>query len=387
MHLCDISDGTYISTHPFFVANPNSLQIIAYYDEVETCNPLGSSSKKFKLGCFFFTLGNIRPALRSSLKSIFLVAVAKSTTIKNNGIDSILQPFLDDLKVLASSGITLISSGADEIWKGTLVAFLADNLAAHEIGGFKESFSFARRFCRSCMATSSLARAHFNENKFELRTPSNHKRQCSEVEGSNGLSASVEYGINRRAALDDLPGFSVIDCLPHDIMHDLLEGAIPHEMKLLLQHCLDSRYFQLSTLNHRLLAFDFGYSELADKPAVFENSWTIRQSASQMWLLIRIFPFLLGDLIPRDNAHWECFLMLMKICDIATAPSVSTDVVAYLELLIEEHHILFCRLYGTDAIIPKMHFMIHFPSQILRFGPLIHTWTMRREAKLKEQHV
>ena len=152
MHLCDISDGTYISTHPLFVANPNALQIIAYYDEVETCNPLGSSSKKFKLGCFFFSLGNIRPAFRSDLKSIFLVAVAKSITIKNNGIDSVLQPFLDDLKVL-SSGITVIFSGADEIWKGTLVAFLADNLAAHEIGGFKETFSFAHRFCFSCMAT------------------------------------------------------------------------------------------------------------------------------------------------------------------------------------------------------------------------------------------
>ena len=36
------------------------------------------------------------------------------------------------------------------------MAFLADNLAAHEIGGFKESFSFARRFCRSCMATAAV---------------------------------------------------------------------------------------------------------------------------------------------------------------------------------------------------------------------------------------
>ena len=58
--LCDniISDGSYISTHPFFISNPNRLQIIAYYDEVETCNVLGSSSKKFnKLGCFFLHLG------------------------------------------------------------------------------------------------------------------------------------------------------------------------------------------------------------------------------------------------------------------------------------------------------------------------------------------
>ena len=117
------------------------------------------------------------------------------------------------------------------------------------------------------------------------------------------LSASIEYGINRRAALEDLPGFSVIDCLPHDIMHDLLEGVVPREVKMLIEHCITNGFFQVTTLNQRLLAFDIGYSELADKPAVIENNSKIRQLSSQMWLLIRILPFLLGDVIPRNNLH------------------------------------------------------------------------------------
>ena len=122
--LNDVSDGEFYKAHPLFSENSHVLQTIAYYDEVETCNVLGSSSGKHKLGCIFFTLGNIRPAHHSALKAIFLVLVAKLTTIKSNGIDSILK---------------------------ALVAFLADNLAAHELGGFKESFSFANRFCRSCL--------------------------------------------------------------------------------------------------------------------------------------------------------------------------------------------------------------------------------------------
>ena len=32
--------------------------------------------------------------------------------------------------------------------------FLADNLAAHAVGGFKESVSFALRICRTCMITA-----------------------------------------------------------------------------------------------------------------------------------------------------------------------------------------------------------------------------------------
>lgn len=83
--LYDLSDGSILKHHQFFKNNSSGLQVIVYYDEVETCNPLGSSSGKHKLGCVFFTLGNIRPSLRSGLKAIFLLIVAKSTTIKANG--------------------------------------------------------------------------------------------------------------------------------------------------------------------------------------------------------------------------------------------------------------------------------------------------------------
>ena len=116
--LYDLSYGSIYKNHDFFKSNPNGLQIVAYYDEVETCNPLGSSSGKFKLGCVFFTLGNIRPLYRSGLKAIFLLMVAKSSTIKINGIDSFLKPFLDDLKSLQDVGITIEVNGKRELWKG-----------------------------------------------------------------------------------------------------------------------------------------------------------------------------------------------------------------------------------------------------------------------------
>lgn len=156
--LHDLSDGEIYKNHEFFSNNPNGLQIVAYYDEVETCNPLGSYSGKNKLGCFFFSLGNIRPAYRSTLNSIFLVAVAKSTTIKENGIDCILKPFVDDLNTLYKDGIEVTFNNKTEVWKGALLAFLADNLASHELGGFKESFSFARRICRSCLRIKMISK-------------------------------------------------------------------------------------------------------------------------------------------------------------------------------------------------------------------------------------
>jgi hypothetical protein len=44
---------------------------------------------------------NIHPAHRSSLHSIQLLAVAKSTDIRVYGIDSVLKPVIADLKCLA----------------------------------------------------------------------------------------------------------------------------------------------------------------------------------------------------------------------------------------------------------------------------------------------
>ena len=53
-------------------------------------------------GAFYFLLGNIHPRFRSSLRSIQLVALAKSSFIDTYGITRILQPFVDDMKKLES---------------------------------------------------------------------------------------------------------------------------------------------------------------------------------------------------------------------------------------------------------------------------------------------
>ena len=56
------------------------------------------------------------------------------------------------------------------------VSFLADNLASHALGGFKESFSFAVRICRSCNATNESYRTCFNSNGFDLRCESHNMK-------------------------------------------------------------------------------------------------------------------------------------------------------------------------------------------------------------------
>lgn len=183
--LKDFCHGSTFANHPLFSEDPNALQIIAYFDELEVTNPIGTYIQTHKLGCLFFSLGNVRPQYRSSLKSIYLVGVARSQDITRYGIDIFLQPFVDDLKRLYLDGITVCNGSGTTTYHGALLAFLADTLAAHLLGGFKGSMSFAHRICRSCMVTKEQSQICFKErdSNCKLRTPEEHAIQCQLLRG------------------------------------------------------------------------------------------------------------------------------------------------------------------------------------------------------------
>ena len=49
---------------------------------------------------FYYQLGNLSPKFKSSLSSIYLISIAKSSVIQKYGPDKILEPFMADIKDL-----------------------------------------------------------------------------------------------------------------------------------------------------------------------------------------------------------------------------------------------------------------------------------------------
>lgn len=119
--------------------------------------------------------------------------------------------------------------------------------------------------------------------------------------------------------------------------------------------------------------------------------------------LVRHLPLFIGDLVDRDDDHWECFLLLWDICSVVCSFELTTDDVTHLGWLIETYLEAFTSLYGA-SVTPKMHYLVHLPKQILmwvftssilhvhvqchihvlffyRFGPLRQHWCMRFESK------
>lgn len=104
----------------------------------------------------------------------------------------------------------------------------------------------------------------FKEDFFTIRTKACHIQDCASVEEDPSLSKTL--GVNRRSSLLELEFFDVCGGLIPDVMHDLLEGALQYEAKLLLIYCISEGFFSLSTLNDRIQCVDLDVGCESDRP-------------------------------------------------------------------------------------------------------------------------
>ena len=79
--LVDFCCGHYFSSHDYFNGSMGKLRIHLYCDDIELCNPLGSSNSKNKLTCIYYVIGNIGSRHYSSLENILLAMVVKSSLV------------------------------------------------------------------------------------------------------------------------------------------------------------------------------------------------------------------------------------------------------------------------------------------------------------------
>lgn len=202
-------DGTHFKANKLFSENNPAIALNLYVDEFEVCNPLGTSRKKHKITAVYWVLANVPPLLRSSLTSIFLAILCKAEDIKQYGYDAVLEPLLKDLGSLEEDGLYIPSLGRRV--KGTVSSVIADNLGAHSIGGFVESFS-SSYICRWCLGE----RAKFQEcevrtGTFPPRTKEGHTVHVQTAQ----VSGCHSYGVKRPCPLTEkLKHFDVISGYP-----------------------------------------------------------------------------------------------------------------------------------------------------------------------------
>ncbi len=99
-----------------------------------------------------------------------------------------------------------------------------------------------------------------------------------------------------------------------------------------------------------------------------------------MSTLFQNLPLMMGDKF-KNNRNWNNYLRLLNIINLTFSICYDDRTVFELKKEIKEYLEKFSELYPEIRKIPKMHFLQHFPKQLVEFGPLGLHSTFRFEGK------
>ena len=108
----------------------------------------------------------------------------------------------------------------------------------------------------------------FKAKDFTPRTPETYDYHCSLLNGPLSRENATTYGITYMSPLNQLHNYHVVNQLPQDIMHVLLEGMVPFEVSLML-YCfvIEKCYFSIDKLNGRITNYLYTTRESRNKPS------------------------------------------------------------------------------------------------------------------------
>lgn len=342
-------DGAEYQDHPL-LQEDNVIHILLYYDELEVANALGSKTVIHKLGVFFFQILNLPIEDLSELSSIHVVALCYADDTKKDGaFKRILTPLVQEMKRLSTpEGVQIELDGELTAIRALLVGLAADNNAAHDVMGLMHPS--CKFFCRQCLVSRSELRANAN-TVGQPRTMELHAQHVARVKAQN--SYKKQCGVKSDCPLRDIPYFDFTKSLIYDCFHELLEGVVPLVLKLVLrEYIYFKKRLSVQDFNANIASFSYGIPDDKNKPSpnftvdmLTSRKDKLKQTGSQMWCLLRAFPFLLRVPVLDGDRHMELIFLLQDICQIVFSPVLRHSDIDRLEILIEKHHDLFKDLF------------------------------------------
>lgn len=363
-----------------FSENDLILPILVYYDDYETNNVLGTHRGISKIGGVYANIPCLPLFMQSKTDNVFIFTLFHALDSKMVSFDILSANAIDELKFLYSDGITVLNGPDNVKIRFILITTIGDNLGVHEMHGFVTFFR-AEMCCRFCLIKKGELQTIFNSNDCERRTKDNYEEHVKEKNAR-------KTGITDRSPFNDVPGFHAVESLTGDVMHDVLEGVCRYDLGKILHFFIRVRkFFSLECLNQRISTFSYGPNEKQNKPVEITDahitSAQVTISAAEMLCLVRNLNLIIGDLIERNDEHWNIVILLKKIVEICTSHAIPKRTIPYLKNLIEEYLQNLSRLF-PGAIKFKHHLIIHYPELIENFGPLWNISCMTWERKHRD---
>ena len=304
--------------------------------------------------------------------------------MKKYGLDVVLAPALADLQTLETTGIEVNYKNTTYTFHGTIFIVISDNLAAHSLSGFQENFSTTKRICRICMCTREEMHTITHNKDCHLRTVQSFKNHLEAVKINPELQK--EYGVKNDCPLNTPEHFHCMTGMPFDAAHDFMEGVIPYILTAVVKKLVGALYFSLEDLNDFIEHFEYARLDKNDMPQPFTipsglNNFQIKLTAAECLTFVRLFPLMVGHLIPEDDRIWEIVIILLDYLELLMAfefyPGTTQRMDNILELLLETIK----KEMPEFVLKPKFHFALHYGYQTRLFGPPRTRYTLRYESK------
>ncbi|KAK3909207.1 Dynein heavy chain-like protein MAL7P1.162 [Frankliniella fusca] len=248
-----VLDGCMYQTHPVYQDDPHAIGIVLFVDDIDPTDGL-SSYQNHNIRNYSWTLANIYPELRSTLRVINLLSLVNAKVAKRYRNEPFLRDLIHSMNKLSSKeGVTFRIKESPRVFHGFLLMMIGDMPASGNVSGFKESPS-AKLCCRTCLVpldemcnclceddvqlrNDALHNEHlkmmkeandqdtlekeeriiFSDSEDEDELPKEKKPLCSQA-----AQLSVKFGVNDESCLLKLNYFQCTKMFPHDIMHLLL---------------------------------------------------------------------------------------------------------------------------------------------------------------------
>lgn len=351
-----------------------------FFDDFEARNALGSHAGVNKFGAVYGMIDCLPPKLKSKLDSIHLISLFYSEDRKDFGNTVVFQRLINELNFLKNTGIfvTIKNRSYDIYFECDFP--IGDNMGINSILGLPESFS-ATKSCRCCTVTKNEQKYMTTEDVLLLRNRNNYQEDLLKKEVKT-------TGVKEECVFHRIEGFHLTERITYDIMHDFSERVANYCMRNLTYRIVFvDKLPSLEELNKRIEHFSYNEHDKCNIPNTITADYikknnVLKLSAADSMNLILNFCLMVGDVIPREYPYWQLYVKLKEILSILLSPKLHRAYGEILQILIEEHHSLYIKLFGE--LRPTFHNMIHYSRIFYQSGPLVNNWGMRFESKNKQ---
>ena len=126
----------------------------------------------------------------------------------------------------------------------------------------------------------------------------------------------------------------------------IFEGFAVDFISEIVVRFIKNKMLTISCVNSKITQFPYAEVDKNNKPQILKErpltQLRFKQTACEMWNLLRLFPLLFGDKVDRGNCLWKCLLLFLGVVERLCASSFSETELCCLEI---ETKKVFSRVY------------------------------------------